>query len=77
MPVGPAGYAAVVGDPRPQASGAEGAADIRIETRIELQDAKLADFKLACLASGEDQGVCAGPWVHNAHIKRWLVIQAL
>ncbi len=77
MPVGPAGHVAVVGYPRPQSSGAEGAADINIETMVELQDAKLADFRLAYLTGREDQGVCAGPWGHNAKIKRLMAIQAL
>ena len=65
MPAGPVGYSTVVGDPRLQSSRTEGAADIDIETRAELQDAKLADFSLALPTGIENQGICAGLRVHN------------
>ena len=47
MPVGPAGYLAVVGYPRLQSSRTESGAYIHIKTSDELQAAKPADFRLA------------------------------
>ena len=47
MPVGPAGYVAVVGDARLQSPRTESAAGIHVETRVELEDAKFSDFSPA------------------------------
>ena len=77
MPVRPAGDLAVVGDPCLQSSRSKGTADVDIETRVDLQDAKPADLRLTFPIRIENQGICAGLWVHDIKIKRLILNQAL
>jgi len=69
MPVGAAGFFAMVRDAGFQSSRPERAADINIEAGFELEGAELADYNRSLLQSREDECICAGKWVHDVGTK--------
>ena len=70
MPVGENGFPAMVCNARFQSSRAEGAADIHIETGLELQGPKFSDYNWSLFQRREDECICAGQWVHGVGTKK-------
>ena len=60
MPVRSFGFPAMVRNPGFEPSRTEGAADVNIETGVDVKYSKSADFWLAFMAGRVDQGIRAG-----------------
>jgi hypothetical protein len=67
----------MVSNPGLEPSRTEGAADINIETDVEVKYAKPADLRLAFMTGRVYQSVCAGLGVHWKKIKCLIKNQAL